>query len=210
MTLRLITLRPNLAPRCHRSERCSVPNAATALYHPEAKSRFQMPDVPGLLLSCGWATAVAAASRLVTLFFGRTVSRKWYQVVRACDHCQPLFLFATAQTKQTTADDRPDWSEATTNSVSSSSVPPPMPVIHLQFELRRLRTPLARLLRSLEIRSLTLRITTLRPIALPNVTKWDKGSGAVRVISIKKVQGNTRRHWETRTEVCISSFFFLI
>jgi len=37
------------------------------------------------------------------------------------------------------------------------------------------------------------------------VTKWGKGSCTVRVIGIKKVQGNTRRHWGTRTEVHISS-----
>ena len=31
-------------------------------------------------------------------------------------------------------------------------------------------------------------------------TVWGKGSGAVRVIGIQKVQGNTLRHWETRTK----------
>jgi len=68
-------------------------------------------------------------------------------------HYQPLFLFATVQMKETTADDRPDgW--------------------------RRLQTPLARL--------------------------QGKGSGTVRIIGIKKVQRDTRRHWETRTEVYIS------
>jgi len=77
---------------CHCSERCSAPNAATSIYHPVttlasrchrsergsehchcalppgpgAKSLFQMPHVPGLPLLCGWATAVAAASRLRT------------------------------------------------------------------------------------------------------------------------------------------------
>ena len=32
----------------------------------------------------------------------------------------------------------------------------------------------------------------------------DKGSATVQVIGIKKVQRDTRRHWETRTEVYIS------
>ena len=36
------------------------------------------------------------------------------------------------------------------------------------------------------------------------VTKWGKGSGTVRVIGIKKVKGNTRRQWKTRTEVDLS------
>jgi len=104
---------------CHRSERC--------------ESRFQMPDDLGLPLSCGWATAVVAASRLVTLFFKNCI-KKVMQDRQPRGHFQPLFMFATAQTKQTTADDRPHRSETTTNSVSSSSVLPPMAVIHLQFQ----------------------------------------------------------------------------
>ena len=32
-----------------------------------------------------------------------------------------------------------------------------------------------------------------------------RGSGTVRVIGIKKVRRDTRRHWETRTEVYILS-----
>ena len=182
---------------CHRFERCSAPKAATALYHPEAQSlncsstcsscpwranpgmlvchrserckyRFQMPDVLGLPLSCGWTTAVAAASRLVTLFFGRTVSRKWYKVVSLAATINPFsylqlrkwnrLLLMTAQigrrrlwTPLARLQCPPQWLLSTFS--------------FLQFELRRLQTPLARLLRCLEIWSLPLHFTTLRPIA---------------------------------------------
>ena len=40
--------------------------------------------VPGLPLSCSWATAVAADSRLVTLFFGRTVFKRICRFVSCC------------------------------------------------------------------------------------------------------------------------------
>jgi len=88
-----------------------------------------MPDVQGLLLSCGWMTTVATVRFLFTLFFRRTVSRKWCKVMRVHSHSHPLFLSTIAQTKQTTGDDHPDWLETSTNSVSSSSILPPIAVI---------------------------------------------------------------------------------
>ena len=59
--------------------------------------------------------------------------KKVMQGRRPRGHHQPLFLFATAQTKQHTADDHPDWSETHTNFVRLSSVLPPIAVIHFQF-----------------------------------------------------------------------------
>ena len=42
-------------------------------------------------------------------------------------------------------------------------------------------------------------------VAISHCNDWGRGSGAVRVIGIQQVQGNTRRHWGTRIEVYISS-----
>jgi len=153
----------------HLTERCSAPNAATALYHPETnlasrchrseRCHCALPHSGQISLS----NATRARSAVVVLLGNcrcgcqlprHSLLRKncIKKVVQGRNASRPLstpFLFAT--TKQTTADDRPDWSETTTNSFSSSSVLPPMAVIHPQFELRRPRILLARLLRSLKI-----------------------------------------------------------
>jgi len=75
---------------------------------------------------------------------------------------------------------------------------PPDTFYSLATRSSRPRSSLACFLYSPEIRTLALCFTTLRPIALPNVKEWGKGSGAVRVISIQKVHGDTRQNGCTK------------
>ena len=75
------------------------------------------------------------------------------KVVQGRKASRPLstpFPVCNCANEQTIADDCPDWLETTTSSCCYS-VLPPMAVVHLQFELRRLRTLVARLLHSFEI-----------------------------------------------------------
>jgi len=88
----------------------------------------------------------AGTSRLVTLFLGTTVSlSSWEELYQEVVHgrkaTRPLsipFPVCYCANEQTSADNGPDWLETTTNSVSFSSVLPPIAVVYLQFELRRL------------------------------------------------------------------------
>jgi len=64
--------------------------------------------------------------------------------MRVHNHCHPLFLSTIAQTKQTTGDVHPDLLVTSTNSVSLSSILPPIHSVCVESTTNSVRSSCAR------------------------------------------------------------------